>query len=57
MALTLNPARLRRRLRCHGNLWCCQYVDQPMCNSWDDPHYLARRRYRRLRAAQEATHG
>lgn len=41
--------RLLRRWRCHGTLWCCQYVDRAMCNSWHDPHLLARWRYRRQR--------
>lgn len=45
--MTLNPWRLARRWRCHGSLYCCQRVDQPMCNSWHDAHWLARRRYRR----------
>lgn len=45
--MTLNPWRLARRRRCHGSFVCCQHVDQPMCNSWDDPHRLARRRFRR----------
>jgi hypothetical protein len=39
--------RLLARWRCHRDLWCCQYVDRPMCNGWDDPHRLARWRYRR----------
>lgn len=46
MTLTLNPARLARRRRCHGSWWCCQYVDHPLCNSWAEPHRWARRRYR-----------
>ncbi|WWT39732.1 hypothetical protein [Microcystis phage Mwe-JY05] len=39
-------ARLRARWACHGSLWCCQYVDQPMCNTGADPHLLARLRFR-----------
>lgn len=39
-------ARLRARWACHRSLWCCQYIDWPMCNSWNDPHLLARGRYR-----------
>jgi len=53
MTFTLNVARLLRRRRCHGNFWCCQKVDHPMCNSWADPHRLARRRWRRLTARVE----
>jgi hypothetical protein len=48
---------LRRRWRCHRSLWCCQYVDRPMCNSWHDPHLLARWHYRwvsrRIRRAED----
>lgn len=40
---------LRARWACHQSLWCCQYVDQAMCNSWNDPHLLTRLSYR-LRA-------
>lgn len=39
--------RWRRRIACHGTVWCCQHQDKPMCNSWRDPHLLARLRYRR----------
>jgi hypothetical protein len=35
-------ARLRARWACHRSFFCCQYVDQTMCNSWDDPHFFAR---------------
>lgn len=42
-----SPMRLLARWRCHKTLWCCQYTDQPMCNSREDPHRLARYRYRR----------
>lgn len=38
--------RYRRRRECHGTYSCCQYCDQPMCNSWNDPHLIARLRYR-----------
>jgi hypothetical protein len=37
---------LAARRRCHGTWWCCQYVDEPNCNSWNDPHRVARFRYR-----------
>lgn len=33
---------LFRRWLCHGNLWCCQYIDTPLCNGSLEPHRLAR---------------
>jgi hypothetical protein len=39
--------KLKARRQCHGSWWCCQYRDKPNCNSWNDPHWLARLRYRR----------
>ena len=39
--------RWQARWHCHGSLWCCQYTDKPMCNSWADPHIIARWRWRR----------
>lgn len=35
-------AKMLARWRCHGNLWCCQYLDDPQCNSPWDPHWLPR---------------
>jgi hypothetical protein len=46
-------AKFWYRFLCHRNLWCCQYQDEPNCNSWNDPHALARWRYRH-RARTEA---
>lgn len=46
--MNLNPLKLLKRWRCHRGLWCCQYVDGPMCNSWNEPHQLARWRYRHI---------
>lgn len=37
------------RWLCHQSLWCCQYVDDANCNSWNDPHLFARWAFR-LRA-------
>lgn len=45
--LLAHVAKRRARRRCHGTPWCCQYQDQPMCNSSRDPHRVARWRYRR----------
>lgn len=39
--------RWRARYRCHGSILCCQYIDSPMCNHWDDPHRVARIIHRR----------
>lgn len=49
---------LAARWRCHQSVWCCQYVDEPNCSSWNDPHALARWRYRRRsRREQRAEEG
>lgn len=32
------PARWRH----HRSLWCCQYIDTPLCNGALDPHPIAR---------------
>jgi hypothetical protein len=45
--------RWRRRWLCHRNIWCCQYVDGPNCNSSNDPHKIARI-YRAHREAADA---
>lgn len=41
--------RWRARWDCHGSIWCCQYVDLPLCNGSKDPHWLGERirRWRR----------
>lgn len=36
------PYRLFRRWLCHGSLWCCQFINGPLCNGPLDPHRLAR---------------
>lgn len=33
--------KLIDRWRCHGSFWCCQYLDDPQCNSARDPHGIA----------------
>lgn len=36
-------ARWKARKNCHGHWWlCCQYTDDPTCNSLKDKHLIGR---------------
>ena len=36
-------ARWKARQACHGGWWlCCQYVDDSLCNTINDPHIIGR---------------
>lgn len=48
LVLLFPRSRWARRIQCHGDTVCCQYVDLPTCNSLRDTHRRGRLRVRAI---------
>lgn len=44
----LGVKKMIARWNCHGNVICCQYIDQPTCNSAKETHRLTKWLNRKL---------